>query len=142
MIFRPPLGATSKATFLEGGFFTDKNLTPGKTYYYRLKQIDVDGQFEYSSIAFVTIQGKKGIVGDFYPNPVNGVVQLDVSATQNGEWMASIYDLRGTNLQQQRFNLTTGSNQLTFDVSTLATGTYFVKLENDEESLYRKLIVE
>jgi hypothetical protein len=38
------------STVLNSYYFDDFNIEPGKTYYYRLKQVDYDGIFEYSNL--------------------------------------------------------------------------------------------
>ena len=55
--------------------FEDNNLTAGK-YSYRLKQIDTDGQFEYSKIIEVDLDSPmKYELSQNYPNPFNPVRQ-------------------------------------------------------------------
>ncbi|RPI61316.1 MAG: hypothetical protein EHM44_08880, partial [Ignavibacteriales bacterium] len=51
--------------------FTDKDLTEGK-YRYRLKQIDFDGSFEYSTVISVELDlPTKFTLNQNYPNPFN-----------------------------------------------------------------------
>ncbi|MEI2708507.1 MAG: hypothetical protein V9E96_05745 [Chitinophagaceae bacterium] len=51
------------------------------TGYYRLKQIDKDGKFNYSSIVILR-SDKKGdlIVGNMYPNPVLNILNLSIES--------------------------------------------------------------
>ena len=51
--------------------YVDQNITPG-TYFYRLKQIDMDGTFEYSySIEIVYGKPASFRLNQNYPNPFN-----------------------------------------------------------------------
>ncbi|HFA49288.1 MAG TPA: hypothetical protein ENJ95_09750 [Bacteroidetes bacterium] len=43
--------------------------------YYRLKQIDFDGGFEYSKIISVEIKKDNDI--NIYPNPMNGEINIE-----------------------------------------------------------------
>ena len=53
--------------------FQDRNLNAGINYY-RLKQIDFDGQFEYSKIVFINGTGKNEV--SIFPNPSNGIFSI------------------------------------------------------------------
>jgi hypothetical protein len=127
-------------------FYDDKNLREGKTYYYRLRQVDYDGHFDFSPIVTVTVGGRGAAAGEFYPNPTAaGKVTLDFTAKEAGEWKVSVFDATGklTNFQNlPDFSVAEGSNALTFDFFGLPGGVYFVKMENGTERVYRKLVVE
>ena len=53
--------------------FVHKNVKDG-IHYYRLKQVDYDGQFEYSKIISIDFSND-GII--FLPNPTSGLVQIN-----------------------------------------------------------------
>ena len=125
--------------------YDDKNLREGKTYYYRLRQVDYDGQFDFSPIATVTVGGKSAVAGEFYPNPTEGgVVGLDFTAKEDSEWKVSVFDGAGnltTFGNLSNFAVAKGANILSFDFSGLPGGVYIVKMENGTEQVYRKLVV-
>jgi len=56
--------------------FTDRNVMPGATHYYRLKQVDHDGQTHVSDIRVVRTAGA-GTVSVF-PNPAGRAIRLTV----------------------------------------------------------------
>lgn len=124
-------------------FYDDKNLREGKTYYYRLRQVDYDGQFDFSPVVTVTVGGKGAAAGEFYPNPADaGQVRLDFTVKESGEWQAAVYDAAGKELRRERRSVVEGGNELSFDFSGLPGGVYFVKMNNGTERIYRKLVVE
>jgi hypothetical protein len=94
-----------KIAFVEGSgttveqqhyeFLDTKNLSGLNTEYYRLKQMDFNGKFEYSNI--VSISNNKAATAEmsFYPNPVK-----DLLTIENGEGTAIIYNALGQPLQQ------------------------------------------
>lgn len=127
-------------------FYDDKNLREGKTYYYRLRQVDYDGQFDFSPVVTVTVGGKGAAAGEFYPNPAPaGKVTLDFTAKEDGEWKVTVFDAAGKLANFQNlpdFSAAEGSNALAFDFSGLPGGVYFVKMEHGTERVYRKLVVE
>jgi hypothetical protein len=57
--------------------FKDRDLHPGQIHYYRLKQLDMDGRFEFSNI--IAIQSDPGESCFVYPNPSKGRFTLSTS---------------------------------------------------------------
>ncbi len=120
----------------------DEDLRPGKTYYYRLNQIDFDGRSDLSPIVSVNIKGEVSEVGDFYPNPSEGAaVSINVSAFEAGEWTSEVYDTKGVLIKNRIYQLEEGPNNIEMNTENLSAGTYFVKFENGKERFYKTLIV-
>lgn len=72
--------------------FTDSEIQPEKDFYFRLKQIDHDGNYEYSRIIAVNSDAEKAEL-IAYPNPSNGVFKLKLKAIKNPE--ISLYNSLG-----------------------------------------------
>ncbi|MDE3250059.1 MAG: T9SS type A sorting domain-containing protein [Bacteroidota bacterium] len=90
--------------------------------YYRLLQRDKDGQFSYSKIQSITVNGQ-GTDFRVLVNPVNGkTLELQTSVAS----IARIYNLQGIVLKQVQ--LSGGRN--TIDVSGLAAGSYSISTGN------------
>ncbi|MEL6718795.1 MAG: T9SS type A sorting domain-containing protein [Bacteroidota bacterium] len=81
--------------------FTDKNPLDGKSYY-RLKQIDIDGQFEYSEI-IVTDYTQLGFVDiKVLPNPAKEEILLFIGEQSRYEMInVSIFDNFGRLVKQE-----------------------------------------
>ena len=121
--------------------FNHESPSTGQNYY-RLKQIDFDGRFEYSELVNVNFSPKENIVGEFYPNPSSsGIVQLNYFSSKESILTRSVYDSAGKFYSSQEIFVVEGKNVLDLDFSDLKTGLYFVKFEGDSELTYRKLIV-
>jgi len=111
--------------------------------YYRLKQIDFDGQFEYSKVISVDFKGENGDVGEFYPNPSKSAwVNLDYFAQNDDEITVSVFDMTGKLVVNQFQQISSGNNNLSFDFSDLNTGIYIVKIGDERNPIHRKLIIE
>jgi hypothetical protein len=94
--------------------YTDLN--PGKgTFYYRLKQVDTDGKFEYSVVRKVSFGEDANI--KVYPNPVSDLLQI-INVPVNSE--IRLYDASGRLVMQTRSAQT--FNQL--KVGHLTAGIY------------------
>lgn len=110
---------TVKAIGKAGNYnFTDAEPVNG-TNYYRLRQIDNDGTETYSKVVSVNNKGGKSL--KVYPTLVsNGVLTVD---TEGGDY--AIYNIVGQQVQS-------GKTTQRLDVSTLAKGTYILKVGTEQ----------
>jgi polyhydroxybutyrate depolymerase len=67
-----------------------------------------------------------------YPNPANNAINLMLEATQPTSMQLTILDVTGRTVQRRLSKLTSGENSVQFDVSTLNSGIYFLRLTNDK----------
>ena len=111
------------------------------TSYYRLKQIDFDGTYTYSSI--ITIEFNDEIVFFVYPNPKAQQQSLIVSLDKDygANINLTIYDVTGKQVYVQLMDLR-NKKEVVFDNLNLTSGIYVVRLNNDNLNATRKLIVE
>lgn len=122
--------------------FTDEKPNNGINYY-RLKQIDFDGQFEYSKVISVNVNGAIATIGEFYPNPSeSGFVNLNYFAQNDNEITIAVFDMTGKLMISQTQQILNGNNNLSFDFSDLNTGIYIVKIGDNIDPIHRRLIVE
>ncbi|MBP9083869.1 MAG: T9SS type A sorting domain-containing protein [Bacteroidia bacterium] len=109
--------------------FMDENISVGK-YSYRLKQIDNDGTFEFSS----TIEVDLGIPKDFqlsqnYPNPFNPMTKIQYTLPVDAQVTLQIYSITGELMESLVSEYqTSGSYTIDFDGSNFASGTYLYRL--------------
>lgn len=123
--------------------YTDKSLAPGK-YFYRLKQIDLDGRNSFSSTVTAVVGGK-GKVSLFqnYPNPFTGVttIRFDLPSTQKAR--LSILDMSGREIRILTDNTAeAGSHLVKLNSSGLPPQSYIVRLQTEEGILTRKIVVQ
>ncbi len=122
--------------------FTDKNPSNGISYY-RLKQIDFDGQFEYSKMISIISKDDNGNVGAFYPNPSkSGFVNLNYNSQDDEAISISVFNVTGKLVDNQIQQVSNGENNLNFDFSHFNAGIYIVKIGDERNSTRRKLIIE
>jgi len=123
--------------------FTDANILSG-TYAYRLKQIDNDGTYKYSSEAEVTIEVPKVFsLNQNYPNPFNPTTTISFSLAQDGLTTLKIYDILGREIATMvNTNLQAGVlHQEMLNASKLSSGIYFYKLESGKQMQLKKLLL-
>ncbi|MFK7924378.1 MAG: PQQ-dependent sugar dehydrogenase, partial [Bacteroidia bacterium] len=100
---------------------------PTATTYYRLRQVDIDGQFAYSPS--VQINAEDEVKYRLYPNPAKEILNVQLSQVSLVPLSLEIYDLQGRRVQQE--TIAVGANQIRIDLSSLSKGLYLVNI-NDE----------
>ncbi|MBS1623556.1 MAG: T9SS type A sorting domain-containing protein, partial [Bacteroidetes bacterium] len=122
--------------------YSDRTVQPGVVYYYRLKQVDFDGQFVYSEIVSASLIGDKGFsFEDMIPNPAVNSVQLGILTTAGQKATVTITDMLGRVVLDQPWQLAEGYNISSFDISDLAQGTYSVTVYTGNSFTTKKLVV-
>jgi hypothetical protein len=110
--------------------YEDKGLNAGK-YSYRLKQIDNDGQFEYSKAIEVDFNAaKKFELSQNYPNPFNPATTIRFNLPEAGNVKITLYNLLGQQIRTlvNEFK-ESGVHTINFDASELNSGMYIYKIE-------------
>jgi len=122
--------------------YNDPNVVPGTRYYYRLKQIDNNGDFQYTDIvqAMITAAGTFQIM-NFVPNPTLGNTQLTVVTTRAEVIEVSFYDMLGQKVMSASEELVAGNNRLDFDLKRFAAGTYSAVVTSDNQIYTKKLVI-
>lgn len=118
----------------------DKNPISG-TSYYRLKQTDFDGKFEYSDLVPVKIEE---VISNptVYPNPItnNGVLEFNTNSTN--VTVVTIYDVSGRIVMNNKHTTNKGINKVQLATSELTNGMYFINIQNGNNKTNLKFIKE
>lgn len=116
------IGSHGKDTYT---FSDDAPLSEG---YYRIKNVDNDGSFKYSTIARIA-GGKSTIVLRAFPQPVTSQLTLQHPVVE-GKTMVSISNAEGRVVKSVQ--PATGSMQTYVDMSTLGKGMYFIRIAGED----------
>jgi len=125
--FVPGFGTTTETKSYS---YTDQSVNSG-TYYYRLKQIDFDGSFNYSSIVEVglTLPSVFALEQN-YPNPFNPSTSIQFSLPVDAQVTIGVYNLVGEKVAEiASGNFSAGSHKVSFNASALTSGIYFYQLD-------------
>ncbi len=98
--------------------YTHNTPVQGKNFY-RLKQTDYDGRYEYSTIRSLSFDAKNNI--GIYPNPANE--QVTITGLTGNETII-IYDIPGRKLKQVKSN----STDINISLESLNAGVYQVHI--------------
>jgi hypothetical protein len=133
------------STTLTGYRYTDKNVEPETIYYYRLRQIDFNGNSNFSS----TVSAKIGDADafDFFisGNPAGPSTTVSWNLAEAGK-----VEILMTNLVGEKIHILKNANEIaghhlfTFNKNdlNLSSGLYFITLINSSKSITRKMVVE
>jgi hypothetical protein len=108
--------------------YQDDDICTG-TIYYRLKQVDIDGKHTYSDI--VAVSCKNSLV-NIAPNPAMNEVNLNFYEPQSGEVTIHVSDIIGKVLIVKKYGVDKGYNDKTLDITSLASGVYYLKIINSD----------
>lgn len=125
--------------------YTDSKLVTGK-YNYRLKQIDLNGNYQYYELIQIIKIGipDKFSVSQNYPNPFNSSTKIDFDLPQNCVVNLILYDITGREIKKiiNNINYNGGYHTIDFNTGDLSSGTYFYRFTADNfAGVIRKLII-
>ncbi len=104
--------------------FADEKTHASKNYY-RLKQVDFDGHFEYSSTILVEVSTSSSLA-TVYPNPANETLVIDYAEKVDAQIVSfSVTDILG---RKVNVPYAEGEEALHCDVRLLSSGLYLLQL--------------
>ncbi len=110
--------------------------TSSQSIYYRIKQKDYDGKYEYSKIAVVHFNKTDDDIMIF-PNPSNQIVNISSSQSiQNIE----VYDVTGKLVLSPRND--NHQKHIELNLSAFGNGIYFIQVTSNDIKSTHKLIIE
>jgi len=111
--------------------------------YYRLKQVDYDGTFNYSDVVNITYDvPAEFVLSQNFPNPFNPSTRINYFVPKESFVSIKVYDFLGrevTTLVNE--TKSTGSYEIVFDASNMPSGTYFYTMIADNYSATKKMII-
>ncbi len=123
--------------------FTDKNPSNGVNYY-RLKQVDYDGRFEYSKVVSVNFKTEKDEVS-ISPNPFAETISIKIpflaqNYTSNNERIIRIFDIHNRLVRSQL--IPNDEDTIQLNLSELSDGIYFISTHLGKDDFYTHRILK
>lgn len=109
--------------------FLDYDVIKGESYYYRLKQIDQDGQYSFSPIREASIRDNHQINFSIAPNPARDFTTIYFSEPL-AKYDLSIFDQSGKRIRFVEVN--DGNIDYQLATQDLSTGLYLVHVKSKE----------
>ena len=136
------VGAAGNSSTAHQYQFTDANAlqASASTLYYRLRIVDNDGRYSYTSILPVQLQGGVFRI-TLSPNPVRDQLTVAFSTNNSKTVTLRVNDANGKIVYKQQFQTNgVASMQQYINVSSYASGSYFVQLVTDKDTKTAKFV--
>lgn len=118
-------GVGNSSTMHQYSFVDTKSLAG--TVYYRLRQVDKDAKFKFSTVATISKNGKA--TGEkMYPNTVVDNLTISLANTVTGNGSVSIFDIAGRKIKEKSISKTADSFTTTLNMNGLHSGVYIVQV--------------
>jgi hypothetical protein len=124
-------------------FVDDIEYSGVKTYYYRLRQVDLDGRSQYSDVVNVDFDIPKDFVlSQNYPNPFNPSTKITYALPTQRPVVIKVYDLTG----QEVITLVdevkeAGTYEINFDAVNYSSGVYIYQMSAGDFSSVKKMSI-
>lgn len=110
--------------------------------YYRLKMVDRDRSYRYSTIISIENETQETSVVNIFPNPASHEVHIQIKAPGQDHAEIKLTDMLGKVLIYNRINLNESVETSTISTVGLAEGSYIVTVSYDNEiPVSKKLII-
>jgi len=104
--------------------------------FYRLKQVDFDGNFQYTEIKEVDLE--KNITANMqisvYPNPNTEILNVDIESLDQKNILLTVFDAGGREIVKSKYELKLGKQTLQINTSSLARGVYMLNISDETKS--------
>ncbi len=112
--------------------FTDTNLPyAADSLSYRLRQIDTDGTASFSKTVTIARPVEAAELMPTYPNPARSTATVRFAVLERQAVRITLYDLLGRRVQTVVDTEVEGRTEQVLDVSRLASGTYFLRMQTE-----------
>ena len=124
--------------------FTDASVSKSGIYYYRLKQIDIDGKYEYSDVVNVNLNVAEISyqLNQNYPNPFNPSTTISYTLPEQTFVQLTVYNVFGEEVAKLVKDVKQmGTHTIVFNAKNMASGMYYYTLETEDFITTKKLIL-
>lgn len=77
-----------------------------------------------------------------YPNPTNGILNIEVNASQSSEATLSVFNIMGQKVAEMNANINAGINTTSINTNELSSGVYFVTVKANGFEKTMKFVVK
>ncbi|OGU52993.1 MAG: hypothetical protein A2315_01145 [Ignavibacteria bacterium RIFOXYB2_FULL_35_12] len=121
--------------------FIEKNIDEGK-YFYRLKQIDLDGTTSYSKEVEVIVQPSEFALNQNYPNPFNPSTTINYQLAQKSVVELKVYDMLGKEIVTLVNEVQdAGYYKIQFDAVNYSSGIYFYQIKTGNFTETKRMVL-
>ncbi len=109
--------------------------------YYRLKQVDFNGQFEYSATRTLRLNGAAATTANVYPNPATSKISVSLEGMAAGEMARiTVMDMSGKAVISSNQIVQEGNFTMDMNIDNLKTGNYIINITSPSANFNTKLV--
>ncbi|HET7116481.1 MAG TPA: alpha-amylase family glycosyl hydrolase [Hanamia sp.] len=113
--------------------YTDNDQNNSAIEYYRLKSVDLDGEFNYSGIVMIRT-AINSWHAQINPNPVENILRLQIESPAPDKAALIFTDVSGRQLYKQNISIEAGNNSFEINKSIIfAPGIYFLSIYSTDQ---------
>jgi predicted outer membrane repeat protein len=117
--------------------FVDSFIPRGTTKaYYRLKQVDFDGTFEYSEVRMARFKNRENVIVELFPNPTHDKVNIHLNTNASELPLISISNPNGIVIN----TIMPGSKKVSLDLGEYEHGLYIITINDGGTLKHYKVI--
>ena len=123
--------------------YNDNNVMPDVVYYYKLRQVDFNGDSKETDMVSAMLTGKGSFaISDFIPNPTRDNSKIIITTGNEMNISVKLYDILGQQLTADKtYSLTAGENNVDFETQGLAAGNYTAVISAGNKIYSKRLVV-
>lgn len=111
--------------------------------YYRLKQVDFNGQFSYSQVIAIQVTGRRELeLVRAYPNPVLETLFLEVLVPEASPLSIHVLSTDGKIVWNKEYQDNLGKLRIAIDIDELSSGLYLIQGWSGNNRFTHKFVVE
>ncbi|MEM7038890.1 MAG: T9SS type A sorting domain-containing protein, partial [Bacteroidota bacterium] len=115
--------------------YTDNVPYDGEAYFYRIQQLDLNGNSDFSDVVEVRLEGpQESDLMQVYPNPASDFVNLNYYVNEAGSGSLAIVDISGRIVKRERLDLQNGVYEHSIPIHDLGVGSYFYILDLPDQN--------
>ena len=121
------------------------DMTSGKSFdgYYRLKQVDIDGNFEYfGPVSSFCSDYKDEFISEVFPNPTSGEIFIGIRNNIQENVNMLLTDFSGRVLKDINFEVSNGYTLKTIDLLGYSSGSYLITIITDNNKYVHKITLK
>lgn len=132
------VGAKGNSSIVQTYSYSDVQPLQGITYY-RLKMVDKDGNFKYSTIKSLS-RNDVTFAASLYPNPTHNTASLLITSDRQQQVTIQLVDMAGNILITTPFVANTGTTIKEIDIKGLTNGIYTIRISGTNGNTVLKLL--
>ncbi|MBX7205213.1 MAG: T9SS type A sorting domain-containing protein [Bacteroidia bacterium] len=117
--------------------------------YYRLKQINLSGTYEYSKAIYVEASHIEKVLSPLsvstvlvYPYPASSYVNIEVKTDESTSFNVRVMDMMGKEFSCPVISKNNSGNKLTLGMDGLSNGMYMLVIQSGTTSVSKKIFLE